>query len=167
MRTWSSLSAALLCALSLAGCSLMPMRLEPGTPRAEVERRLGAPTAVLALAGGMRLQYSSQPAGQEVFNVDLDADGRVRRVEQVMDAGWLQQHIEVDRWTREDALRALGRPALVERVMSFDGDVWTYRYLEATRPRQVHLHIDRGGVVRKLAFTDEPHYADDPSPSHP
>ena len=153
--------------LGLSACSLMPLRMETGTPRAEIERRLGAPTAVIALADGQRLQYSRQPSGQEVYNLDLGPDGRLRRVEQVMDASWLQQNIAVDRWTRDDALRHLGRPALVERVMSFEGDVWTYRYLEATRPRQVHLHIDRAGVVRKLAFTDEPGYADDPGATHP
>ena len=43
----------------------------------------------------------------------------------------------------------------MERVVSFQGDVWTYRFLEANSPRQVHLHIDPEGVVRRLMFTDE------------
>jgi hypothetical protein len=55
-------------------------------------------------------------------------------------------------------LRNLGRPALVERVARFDGDIWTYRFLEATRPRQVHVHLDPAGLVRQLMFTDEPLY---------
>ena len=143
--------------LGLSACSLMPLRMEPGTPRAEIEQRLGAPTAVIALADGQRLQYSRQPSGQEVYNLDLGPDGRLRRVEQVMDAAWLQQNIAVDRWTRDDALRHLGRPALVERVMSFEGDVWTYRYLEAfSLARLVHIHIDPQGTVRRVVHTDEP-----------
>lgn len=142
-------------ALALGGCALMPERLEPGTPRAQVIERLGRPTAEYALPDGTRLQYSRQPAGQQVYNVDLDAQGAVRRVEQVLDIRWMQQHIAVDRWTRDDVLRHMGRPALVEQVWSFKGDVWTYRFLEFNNPRQAHLHIDPQGVVRKLMFTDE------------
>jgi hypothetical protein len=147
-------------ALALAGCSLMPERVAPGTPRTEIEAQLGRPTQVHALPDGTRLQYSGQPSGPWVHNLDLDADGRMVRHEQVMDAGWLLQHIQIGRWTRDDVFRHLGRPAMVERVARFDGEVWTYRFLEATRPRQVHVHLDPGGVVRQLMFTDEPMFDD-------
>lgn len=150
---WRWLALAL--AALLAGCALMPERVPLGATRGEIESRLGRPTSVHVLADGTRLQYSRQPAGQQVYNLDLDADGRLRRVEQVMDAGWLQR-IEVDRWTRDDALLQLGRPALVERVARWDGDIWTYRLEEATVARQVHLHLDGAGVVRRVMFTDEP-----------
>jgi hypothetical protein len=139
----------------LVGCSLMPERVPLGATRSEIESRLGSPTAVHALADGTRLQYSRQPAGQQVYNLDLDAAGRLRQTEQVMDAGWLQR-IEVDRWTRETALIHLGRPALIERVASWHGDIWTYRFQEAAGSRQVHLHLDGAGVVRRVMFTDEP-----------
>jgi len=148
-------TALIATALALGGCSLMPERLATGTPRAEVIERLGRPTAEYALPDGSRLQYSRQPAGQQVYNVDLDAQGAVRRVEQVLDIRWMQQHIAIDRWTREDVLRHMGRPALVEQVWSFKGDIWTYRFLEFNNPRQAHVHIDPQGVVRKLMFTDE------------
>jgi len=149
----------------LAGCSLMPERVPLGATRAEIESRLGQPTGVFALADGTRLQYSRQPAGQQVYNLDLSPDGRLRQTEQVMDAGWLQR-IEVDRWTRETALINLGRPALVERVASWDGDIWTYRFDEANGARQVHLHLDRAGVVRRVMFTDEPRLDDVASFTH-
>lgn len=139
----------------LGGCSLMPERVPLGATRAEIESRLGQPTGVYALADGTRLQYSRQPAGQQVYNLDMDVDGRLRQTEQVMDAGWLQR-IEVDRWTRETALTNLGRPALVERVASWNGDIWTYRFQEINGARQVHLHLDGVGVVRRVMFTDEP-----------
>jgi len=154
---------ALFAACLLAGCAGMPERVAPGTPRAEIVQRLGAPTAEYPLADGRRLQYSRQPAGQQVYNLDLDADGRLRRLEQVMQLGWLQQHIQVDRWTRDDVLFHLGRPALVEHVARFDGDVWTYRFLEMNLPRQIHLHIDPTGVVRLVMFTDEPMPDDAPA----
>ena len=155
-------------AVLLGGCSLLPERAALGTPRAEIESNLGRPTMVHVLSGGgTRLQYSGQPAGPWVHNLDLGPDGRLVRNEQVMDAHWLQQRIEVGRWTQDDVLRNLGRPALVERVARFDGVIWTYRFLEATRPRQVHVHLDPAGLVRQLMFSDEPHYDDAVDASHP
>ena len=151
---WRVWAVALVIA-GLLGCSLMPERVPLGATRAEIESRLGRPTAVHDLADGTRLQYSRQPAGQQVYNLDLDGSGHLRQTEQVMDAAWLQR-IEVDRWTRETALLYLGRPALVEQVARWDGDIWTYRFQEITGPRQVHLHLDGAGVVRKVMFTDEP-----------
>lgn len=150
---------------ALAGCMGIPERIEAGTPRAQIEERLGAPTAEYPLADGRRLQYSRQPAGQQVYNLDLDASGRLRRLEQVMDINWFHRNIAVDRWTRDDVLRSLGRPAIVERVASFRGDIWTYRFLEANSPRQAHLHIDPEGVVRRVMFTDEPTPEDPPDRS--
>ena len=148
--------------LTVTGCSLMPERVPLGATRAEIESRLGQPTGVYALVDGTqgtRLQYSRQPAGQQVYNLDMGVDGRLRQTEQVMDALWLQR-IEVDRWTQETALTNLGRPALIERVASWKGDIWTYRFEESNTARQVHLHLDAAGVVRRLMFTDEPRLDD-------
>jgi len=143
-------------ALVLTACGSMPETVALGTARADIEQRLGAPTAVHALPDGTRLQYSRQPSGQQVFNLDLDAQGRLVRVDQVLDVEWLQR-IELDRWTREDVLRQFGKPAVVERVARFEGDVWTYRYLEPfSLARLAHIHMDPQGVVRKVVYTDEP-----------
>lgn len=143
-------------ALVLTACSSVPETVALGTSRADIEQRLGTPTAVHALPDGTRLQYSRQPSGQQVFNLDLDTQGRLARVDQVLDVEWLQR-IEVDRWTQVDVLRQFGRPAVVERVARFDGGVWTYRYLEPfSLARLVHIHIDTRGVVRKVVYTDEP-----------
>ena len=143
----------------LTGCSLMPERVPLGATRSEIESRLGQPTRVYALADGTRLQYSRQPAGQQVYNLDMGADGRLRQVQQVVVARWMQR-IEADRWSQGDALQNLGRPALIERVASWDGDIWTYRFEEANGARQVHLHLDHARVGRRLMFTDEPRLDD-------
>ncbi|WP_370690373.1 hypothetical protein [Hydrogenophaga sp.] len=143
-------------ALVLAACGSMPETVSPGTSRAEIEQRLGRPTAVHPLPDGTRLQYSRQPSGQQVFNLDLDAQGRLARVDQVLDIEWLQR-IQVDRWTREDVLRQFGQPAVVERVARFEGGVWTYRYLEPfSLARLAHIYIDAQGTVRRVVYTDEP-----------
>ena len=148
--------AAFALPLVLVACSSMPESLVPGMSRADIEQRLGAPSAVHALPEGTRLQYSRQPAGQQVFNLDLDAQGRLVRVDQSLDIERLQR-IEIDRWTRDDVMRQFGRPAVVERVARFDGGVWTYRYLEPfSHARLAHIHIDTRGVVRKVVYTDEP-----------
>ncbi|WP_137921079.1 hypothetical protein [Hydrogenophaga sp. 2FB] len=150
--TCGSLMAAL---LALASCSSMPERVAPGTPRAEIENRLGRPTTVHTLPNGTRLQYSGQPSGQWVHNLDLGPDGRLVHSVQVMDIDWMQKNIEVGRWNRDDVLLNMGRPAQVERVARFDGQVWTYRFKQMEFPRQAHVHLDPAGVVRQLMFTDE------------
>lgn len=142
-------------ALTLAACVAMPERVVPGATRAQIETELGRPTAEYPLPDGVRLQYSFQPMGRYVYNLDLGADGVLRRNEQVLDIRWMRSRILIDQWTREDVLRHMGRPALVERVALFEGDVWMYRYLENNLERTAHVHIDRAGVVRKLVFLDE------------
>jgi hypothetical protein len=138
----------------LAGCAGMPERLAVGTARSGIEERLGRPTAVHALADGTRLQYSRQPAGQQVYNLDLDSQGRLVRLQQVMERPAFEQ-VLVNSWTQAEVLRQFGQPAVVERVARFDGPVWTYRFLEMGLPRQAHVHLDPMGVVRQLMFTDE------------
>ena len=52
-------------------------------------------------------------------------------------------------------LEGNGTPALVERVASFHGVLWTYRLLENNILRMAHVFIDPQGVVRRVMFTDE------------
>lgn len=137
-----------------AGCAA-PERIAPGTPRAQVLADLGTPTLTVALPGaGERLLYSRQPAGQQVYHVDLDAQQRVVRVQQVLTLEQFQA-LRLGQDTREDVRQRFGPPAVVERVARFDGDIWTYRILDQSEPRQAHVHIDPAGVVRRVLFTDE------------
>ena len=152
---WPIRAPALALTALLAGCAFMPEWLPMGAARSEIESRLGTPTAVHAPASGKRLQYARQPVGQQVYNPDLDASGYLRQTEQVMDAAWLQR-MPLDQWTRQDAMLHLGRPAIIKRVASFDGDLWTYRFQEPAGPRFVHLYLDASGLVRRVGFSDEP-----------
>lgn len=112
--------------LVLAGCAAFsPVR--PGMTRTEVVSRMGQPTAVVPLPGGdVRLQYSGQPAGQTAYMVDLDASGHVLRDRQVLTAESFAR-IKPG-WSRADVLRDFGRPARVDHVATWHGDVWTYRW---------------------------------------
>jgi hypothetical protein len=144
----------------LAACA-SPDWEKPGATRAEVQARLGAPYSATALeGGGERLLYSTLPAGRRVFHMDFDAAGRLQRVEQVLTFARFAA-VPLNEWTTADVLRTFGPPMIVEQVATFDGDVWTYRFMDDYEPRMAHLHIDRAGTVRKLIFTDDLPRADD------
>jgi len=153
MTGWRALVLAAAC-VAAAGCA-SPQWQKPGAPLAAVEQALGRPTLVAPLAnGGERLLYSRQPAGQQVYHLDFDAQRRLVSVTQVLTEARFQALRDgVD--TRESVLATFGPPALVEHVARFDGDIWTYRLLENLTPRQAHVHIDPEGVVRRVMFTDE------------
>ncbi|MDR1968710.1 MAG: hypothetical protein LBQ32_08490 [Burkholderiaceae bacterium] len=149
-RTWL---AAL--ALLLIGC-VQPRNIAPGTSGDEVLRSLGAPTARYpVLAGGERLQYSSQPVGQTVYNIDLGPDGRVLRVQQVLDESLFAQRIQPDVWTRADVLREYGPPARTMGVHNFNGVIWVWRYLSGVTWRLLFINVDPAGVVRGWSNGDE------------
>lgn len=142
--------------VALAGCAA-PDRLTPGTLRDQVLGTHGQPTArYTAPDGGERLQYTMQPHGQRVYNVDLDRAGRVLRAEQALSEALFAQRIVPDRWTREDVLREYGPPSRTMGVRNFDGVVWVWRYADGPLARLLYIDIDRSGVVRGYSSGDEP-----------
>ena len=157
----SMLLASGLLTLGLAGC-MVPQWQKPGMPQAEVEKGMGKPTVVVPLPeDGTRLVYSLQPAGQQVWHMDFDAQHKLTRVEQVLDTNhFFALRNGVD--TKDDVYRMFGPPAKVEKVYSFKGDIWTYRFLDNGNPRRAHVHIDPQGVVQKVMFTDESMYLREP-----
>lgn len=146
----------LLVAGVLAGCSwlVLPSREPPGALRTQVLQRLGPPTAVFTLPTGVRLLYSQQPAGFEVHRLDFDAQDRLVRNDQVMTASQFAL-IVPGVWERDELLQNFGPPRLIERVARFEGDIWTYRFLESNNPRLAHVHLDVSGRVHHLLFADE------------
>ena len=147
---------ALLTLMVLSACAGNPDTLPAGTNRDAVLATLGQPTAMWPLVKGERLQYSSQPWGQQVYNVDLDNNGRVVTTTQVMTQAAFVA-VQVDVWRTQDVLRAFGKPALVARVHSFDGSVWSYRYAEPFGlHKQFNIFVDPTGLVRRTQVTEEP-----------
>ncbi|QXL85916.1 hypothetical protein KUD94_11960 [Comamonas sp. NLF-1-9] len=147
--------ALCLAAAALLAACAAPRWQQPGTPLPEVLAALGQPTLTLALpGGGQRLIYSSEPAGRQVLQAEFDAGQRLVALHQVMnEARFMALRPGVD--TRTTVLQTFGPPALVEQVVSFRGDIWTYRLLENFIARQAHVHIDPAGVVQRVMFTDE------------
>ncbi len=154
---WARWALAAGAAVLLAGCAI-PSQVPAGATVDAAQAQLGAPTGRYPLPdGGQRLQYSEQPAGSAVWNLDFDAAGRLQRTDQALRYPNFDQ-IVLNQWTGDDVLRMMGRPARVERVAMFDGPVWTYRFNDLNNFRFIHVHLDPGGVVRRIQYTDESLY---------
>lgn len=132
-------------ALALSACATPAV--QPGMSRDDVVTRMGQPSSVLPLEAGTRLQYSRQPAGQQVFNVDLDASGRVVQVRQMLVAQELER-ISVGQWTRADVERSFGPPAFVEHAAHWPGDILTYRWSNG-QDMFYWIYLDANNVVRR------------------
>lgn len=140
-----ALAALALCVLA-SGCAIQSV--QPGASREEVISRYGAPSRVVALAAGTRLQYSRQPTGQSAVMVDLDAAGRVTSVREVLNPAGFSA-VVVGQSTREDTERALGRPAMVDRVASWAGDILTYRWRDTDQDMLYWIYLDARQVVQR------------------
>jgi hypothetical protein len=149
-RVFSFIAVALVTLVS--GCAVQSV--QPGASREEVVSRYGTPSRVVALAAGTRLQYSRQPAGQSAVMVDLDAAGRVTSVREVLNAAGFSA-VVVGQSTREDTERALGRPALVDRVASWSGDILTYRWRDKDQDMLYWFYLDANQVVQRTGYAVE------------
>lgn len=103
---------------------------------------------MVLLAAGSRLQYSQQPSGQHVLMVDLDAGGRVVSTRQVMNMAAFDRVVPGS-WTRQDIEREFGKPAMIDRVASWPGDVMTYRWLDINQGMFFYVYLDAAGVVQR------------------
>ena len=154
LRQWRR-AAALVLAAALTACAA-PERQTLGSPAAHIAQQVGPPQVRVALPdGGERWVYSRQPAGQQAFHLVMDASGHLQRVEQVLQEAHFQR-LRAGQDRREDVAQYFGPPALLERVASFKGDIWTYRIRENNVDRQAHVFVDPQGVVQRVMFTDEP-----------
>lgn len=140
--------------LGVAGCASNPGAVAAGASRDDVLRSYGTPTADILTPGGERLQYSRQPAGPQVYNIDLNAGGKVVSVTQALTEPQFAL-VQLDIWRVADVERAFGKPALVGQVYSFKGDVWSYRYDYYGIKKQFHVFIDAQGLVRRTQSTEE------------
>ena len=151
---WWRWALAAVCAATLSACAV-PEWQKPGTPAQQVTQDMGAPHVCVQLPdGGVRWIYSRQPAGQQVYHMVFDAQQRLQYVEQVLkEAHFYALKPGVD--NRESVFNYFGKPALVEHVANFKGDIWTYRLYENGIDRQAHVFVDPQGVVQRVMLMDE------------
>lgn len=144
--------------LLLCGCA-HPDLIKPGMSRDELTSRLGRPAAERHDPDGDVLIYSSAPFGERASAAHLDAEGRVARVEPLLNTEHFAQ-IRLDQWNKQDVLTHFGVPAEVSRIRNYE--VWSYRYREAeTWYSLFHVMFDASGVVRETQNGPDPLF--DPS----
>lgn len=150
-QRWAAVTAAV---LALTACTV-PEWQKPGTSAAQIAQSMGQPHARVSLVNGSeRWLYSRQPAGQQVYHMVMDSQQRLLRVDQVLQVEhFAQLRPGVD--TQQTVLAYFGKPALIDGVASFQGDIWNYRINENNIDRLAHVFMDPQGVVRRVMFTDE------------
>ena len=119
--------ALALLVLLLSGClASVSSLVQPGQSEAQVRQALGEPTARHAgTTGGSRLEYSTGPAGRLTWMVDLDVQGRVQQVQQVLNE---RQFLLVkDGLPRAEVLRLIGRPSHIVGMWR-GGQIWSWRW---------------------------------------
>lgn len=144
-------------ALLLAGCAT-PDRIAPGTPRAQVIERFGAPQTRYALpTGGERLEYGGGPM-QETWMVDVDANSRVLATRQVRTGdhfATLRPGIDGP----EQVRREFGTPWRIERYTLSGLTAWMYPYKEAgVWNSMMALHFDDAGRLVRVENGPDPRY---------
>jgi hypothetical protein len=120
--------------------------------RAEVLAKYGKPSREVPLVGGgsvSRLQYSSQPFGQQAVMVDLDASGRVVSNRQVLQSAEFER-IGINRWSRADVEREFGPSATIDRVASWKGDIMTYYWKDASQDMYFYVYLDSANIVQRI-----------------
>jgi len=122
------------CVALLAGCANITS-VAPGTPLSQVEQTYGQPTiSCNRPGGGSRVVWSQQPSGSFAWGADIDAQGRIGRVESVL----TDQHFNLlsqGTWTPERVRCEFGPPYLIGPIGLGDKRevVWSYRYMQNVR----------------------------------
>ncbi|UUX94658.1 hypothetical protein [Aquabacterium sp. J223] len=150
-----SLPVLLAAAAVLAGCAGYPDRsIQPGISAEQVIARMGPPAARHpAPDGGTRLEYSHPPFGKQSFMVDLDAQGRVTRVEQVLDE---RQFMRIEPGMTVQQVQALiGRPSERRRGGWQPDEVWSWRHVSPFCT-WFQASVDTQGTVTSTGMGPDP-----------
>ncbi len=146
--------------LALAGCAT-PDKVAPGTPEADVIARFGRPAEVYPLPSppdAKRLAYPIGRLNQETWMVDVDAKGRVLRVQQVISARHFGE-VRVDKDDTTTVRREFGPPWMTRRYALSGLTAWMYPYLEDHWwNSEMSIYFDSSGIVRKLESGPDPRF---------
>lgn len=168
LRKGAALPLSLAFALAtLAGCADMAAKVPPGAPLAQVEASYGRPNFTCtrpAPDSGQRVIWTQQPLGQYAWGANVDADGRIDRVERLL----TDEHFKLlndGAWPAERVRCEFGPPAIVDEVglPSVRQVVWSYRYRENdvwNSLMYVYMGRDGDRVTRHHPGPD-PMYEDD------
>ncbi len=124
-----------------------------GSTEAQVVQTMGQPTGRYTLPDGtQRLEFARGPYGRHTWMVDLDGQGRVLQIEQVLEPRHFARVLPGQ--SRDEVLRTIGRPG--ERMgMMRNGQIWSWRY-----PNNDCLwwqaQLDAQGIVTSAGYAQEP-----------
>jgi hypothetical protein len=160
MRTFARITM-LATALLLSSCAVFGPPPVPGDTVQMVVDKLGPPKGVYPDPdAGQVFEYPQGPMGQYTFMARFGADQRLQSYEQVL-TGEKFATIKVDRATRDDVLRTIGRPAERSFLPLRNYEVWSYRYKEnGVWNSMMHVHFDRDGIVRMMQNGPDPMFDD-------
>jgi hypothetical protein len=131
--------------------------LPAGADEATVRQAWGKPTGRYTLpGGGTRLEYATGPYGRATWMVDLDAAGRSIGARNVLEWKSLQAaQAQVPGMTRDELLRALGRPGDVRSGGWQGGTVWSWRF-ESPFCLWFQSSVGDDGITRDGVFSPDP-----------
>jgi hypothetical protein len=149
--------AAGLGALALAGCVQPWQQFHTGDDAQAVIARMGPPREIYDLPnGGKRLMWPTQPMGETTVAADIDANGKVVNVRQVLDNNEFYR-AEIGKWTRADVLVNFGRPEETAYFPLMKRQVWTYRYMDSGIWYMLYsFYFDDDGILRLTQKTPDP-----------
>jgi len=148
-----TLITALATCLLVACAAYKPPPGLMGRAEADVLQAMGQPTNRYTLPNsGRRLEYAKGPSGRDTYMVDLDSQGRVVQVEQVLEPRYFDA---VNPGLKSDELlRFIGRPC--ERVgVRGGGQIWSWRF-QNTDCLWWQAQLDAQGVVTNTGYTSAP-----------
>lgn len=149
LPVWGSMGLLFLTACSGYG----PPAQVVGMTEAQLVAQMGQPDAVRQTASGTRLEFPRGPMGHHTWFAEVDAQGKVVKVEQVLTERNFNQL--TPGMTQDEVRRRLGRPGEVQRLGRSRGVVWNYRY-ENPFCRWFQVEISEAQQVRSTGYGEPP-----------
>ncbi|WP_019140055.1 outer membrane protein assembly factor BamE domain-containing protein [Noviherbaspirillum massiliense] len=150
------LSASLLAACLASCASLLAPPVQPGEAESEVIARLGKPTHTYKDGQERLLEYMQGPFGQMTYMARIGADGRLKSYEQVLTSQRFAS-IKPGEVRKEDVLKTVGAPSLIQHFSATGLEAWSYPYKEDNAwDSMMTVYFDQAGVVRKLENGPDP-----------
>lgn len=143
---------AVICLLA-AGCANLP-GIAPGTPAAAVESQAGKPFRVWKEQGGATSwEYPQGPAGRYTWMVRVGADGKVTRVDQVLD--WPFFNTLTPGMPMTEVEHTLGRPYGKVTYPLTGETAWAWRWVETVTYRCFFAYSSPDGKFLRSGVRDE------------
>jgi len=149
-------AAALALVGALSACQNFAS-ISPGTPWREVEQRFGPANLVARNPDGSELREYPRgiSTGYERFLIDIDGNGTVRSVQQVLADKYVSR-VRIG-MSKDEVRGILGSPFQVVTFARRNEEVWTWPYEDTGADMLFHVYFDRStGVVRTAEkFVDQ------------